>query len=186
MIRLTFVCTASTAATRRAAFPLDEPLDKFGAAEARALSLIPAFRTPPQHALTSPALRARQTAELLRVDATPDAALRDLDYGRWSGKTMAEIGAAEQDAVAAWLSDPSAAPHGGESIAALFDRVRGFLGGLGDGTTVAVTHVPVIRAAVAIVLDAPLSSFWKIDIAPLARAALHGEAGRWRLRSISD
>lgn len=180
MIRLTFVCNASTAAIRRAAFPLDEPLDPFGIAEANALAL-----SRPDRAFTSPALRARQTAELLRLDATPDAALRDLDYGRWAGKTMAEIDAAEHDAVAAWLGDPRAAPHGGESVAALFDRVRGFLGGLGEGTTVAVTHAPVMRAAVALALDAPLSSFWKIDIAPLGRVGLNGERNRWRLRSIS-
>lgn len=181
MIRLLFVCTASTAAIRRAAFPLDEPLDQFGIADAQTMSL-----SKPDRAFTSPATRARQTAELLHLDAITDMALRDLDYGRWAGKTMDEIDAAEHNAVAAWLSDPAAAPHGGESIATLFDRVRGFLASLHEGTVVAVTHAATMRAAVAIALDAPLSSFWKIDIAPLGRAALNGDGERWRLRSILD
>jgi broad specificity phosphatase PhoE len=181
MIRLTFVCNASTAAARRAAFPLDEPLDQFGIADAQALALAKLDR-----ALTSPALRARQTADLLRLDAISEPALSDLDYGRWAGKTMAEVNAAEPAAVTAWIVDPHAAPHGGEPVAALFDRVRAFLGTVRDGTTVAVTHATVIRAAIAIALDAPVSSFWKIDVAPLGRVSLHGDRGAWRLRSISE
>ncbi len=179
MIRLTFVCNASTAAIRRAAFPLDEPLDQFGIADVRKMRL-----AKPDSAVTSPLLRARQTAELLKLDATADAALRDLDYGRWAGKTIAEVDAAERTAFAQWFGDPEVAPHGGESVAALFARVRKFLGTLSDGTIVAVTHAAVIRAAVAIALDAPLSSFWKIDIAPLGRVSLNGDGARWWLRSI--
>ena len=92
----------------------------------------------------------------------------------------------DADALAAWQTDPAAAPHGGESIATLFERTREFLSSLQEGSTIAVTHASVMRAAVAIALDAPLLSFWKIDIAPLARATLNGDGGRWRLRSILD
>jgi broad specificity phosphatase PhoE len=178
MIRLLLICSASTEAHRRAAFPGDEPLDARGIAEATALKL-----SKPDRALTSPALRARQTAEALHLEAEIDAALRDVDYGVWTGKMLGEI---DKDAVGAWLADPAAAPHGGESIAALFDRVGEFLASLGDGVTAAVTHASVMRAAVAIALDAPMLSFWKIDIAPLARVTLNGDGRRWRLRSILD
>jgi broad specificity phosphatase PhoE len=180
MVRLTFVSSASTDAVRRSAFPLDEPLDQFGAGDAASLAL-----PKPDRALTSPALRARQTAELLRLDATANTALRDLDYGRWAGRTMAEVEGNESDAVAVWMREPEAAPHGGESVATLHDRVREFLYGLSDGAVVAVTHPPVVRAAIIVALDAPLASFWKVDVAPLCRVVLHGQNNRWRLRSIS-
>jgi broad specificity phosphatase PhoE len=181
MIRLTFICNASTTAARRAAFPLDEPLDRHGIVAAKALSPV-----TPGRALASPALRARQTAELLRLDAAPEPALRDLDYGRWAGKTIADVAMEDQDGVAAWRADPHAAPHGGESVAALFERVREFLDRVPDGVSIAVTHAAVMRAAVAIALDAPVSSFWKIDIAPLGRVSINGDDGNWRLRSILD
>jgi broad specificity phosphatase PhoE len=178
VIRLLLVCTGSTEAHRRAAFPGDEPLDERGMEDARKVSL-----SPPERALVSPALRTRQTAELLHLHATVEPSLRDIDYGSWTGKTLKEL---DPDVLSAWLADPASAPHGGESIASLFDRTRGFMSGIDEGTTVAVTHASVIRAAVAIALDAPMASFWKIDVGPLARVTLNSDGARWRLRSILD
>lgn len=183
MIRLTLVCNASTAATRQGAFPADEPLDARGLKEATdsAKALKPTGR-----ALVSPALRAMQTAEALGLSATPDDDLRDIDYGRWSGFSLTDIASREAVAVGTWLADPEAAPHGGESIAALFVRVGRFMEARLDeeGNLVAVTHAAVMRAAIALAMGAPASSFWRIDVAPLGRALLHGAAGRWRLRSL--
>ncbi|GHJ93227.1 hypothetical protein SNE510_27460 [Streptomyces sp. NE5-10] len=36
--------------------------------------------------------------------------------GRWCGRTLEEVAGAEAEAVSLWLSDPAAAPHGGESL----------------------------------------------------------------------
>jgi broad specificity phosphatase PhoE len=185
MLRLTLICSAPTEATRRSAFPRDEPLDARGGAAATALR-----RAWPQSArgLCSPARSARETAAAIGIAGTADPALRDLDYGRWSGMTIGVLAAQEPDALAAWRSDPKASPHGGESIAALFARTAAFLDGCvaAEGTLVAVTHAPVMRAAVALALAAPMESFWRIDIAPLARVRLHGDGTSWRLRSIGE
>src|SRR4051812_43670956 len=102
--RLTLICHGATAATRASAFPLDEPLEDGGADQAKTIG--PALRRW-DRALTSPALRARQTAEALVLDADVDAALRDCDYGRWCGRKLADIQAAHPAEVAAWLSDPA-------------------------------------------------------------------------------
>jgi broad specificity phosphatase PhoE len=48
----------------------------------------------------------------------------------------------------------------------------------------AVTHASVIRAAIVHALMVPLSAFWRIDIAPLTRAAIIARDGRWTLRAI--
>ena len=69
-------------------------------------------------AWTSPAARARQTAEALGLAADVEPALRGCDHGRWTGCSLAEAQAADGEAaLLAWLGDPAAAPHGGESFA---------------------------------------------------------------------
>jgi broad specificity phosphatase PhoE len=178
MIRLLIVCSASTEAHRRAAFPLDEPLNERGLEEARAIRL-----PHPDAAMVSPALRTRQTAEALGLTPTIEPLLREVDYGSWGGRTLKEL---QPEVLSAWLEDPASVPHGGESIASLFERVRAFLDGVADGTTIAVTHASFARAAVTIALDAPMVSFWKVDVGPAARVTLTSDGRVWRLRSLSD
>jgi broad specificity phosphatase PhoE len=182
MLRLTLLCHGATAANRRAAFPTDEPLEPQALAAARALA------SPPlrAQALTSPALRARQTAEALGLAAARfEPLLRDCDYGRWSGVALAAVAEEEPEAFAAFMTDPRAAPHGGESITDLAARTAGWLAHLlpSEGRVVAVTHAAVIRAALLHVLAAPLDAFWRIDIPPLAAIDLTSDGRRWAWRA---
>jgi broad specificity phosphatase PhoE len=179
--RLILVCHAATAATRAAAFPSDDALSA-GAAE-RAAALAPRLGRA-DRAWTSPALCTRQTAAALGLAADPHPALRDCAYGRWSGRKLAEVMAEDPNGVAVWLADAAAAPHGGEPLAALFDRVAGWLSErvAEDGHTVAVTHAAVMRAAVLHVLDASVHAFWRIDIEPLSMIDLRSDGTRWTVR----
>lgn len=182
--RLTMICHGATSATRAAAFPLDEPLEDSVAEWARTLSL--SLRRW-DRVVTSPALRARQTAAALSLNACVHPALRDCDYGRWHGRKLADIQATHPAEVAAWLSDPGADPHGGESLLALTLRVSGWMADRShdDGHTIAVTHAAVIRAAVIDVLGAPPKSFWRIDVEPLGLVELHSDKRRWVLRATT-
>ena len=180
--RLTLLCHAATAATRAAAFPLDEPIE----ARSRELAAKAAVHLPRvDRVWTSPALRARQTAEALGLAATPEPALRDCDYGRWAGRRLAELQAAEPEAVAAWLGDPEAAPHGGESVVDLLARVGAWLEARGGerGHAIAITHPAIIRAAIVHVLAAPPAAFWRIDIEPLSLTELRRGPQHWTLRA---
>jgi broad specificity phosphatase PhoE len=180
--RLILVCHASTAAVRGASFPADEPLDDHGKADAAAS----AGRLPDaERRLTAPEARTRQTAELLGLDAAVVPALRDCDYGAWRGRSFDDVHAREPDDVSAWLSDPAAAPHGGESILALLARVADWLGDeqTHHARTIAVTHAAVIRAAIVTAIGAPPASFWRIDLAPLSVTRLSGAGGRWNVSS---
>ncbi|MEV4755948.1 histidine phosphatase family protein [Micromonospora sp. NPDC049559] len=182
--RLMLISHAATAATRSAAFPTDEPLDAHGLADAAALAgVLPRA----DDVRCGPALRCTQTAAALGLATTVDEGLRDGDLGRWAGRTLDEVAAGEPEAVAAWLTDPSAAPHGGESLHDLLDRAAGWLRALPEGarTVVAVTHPMVIRALVVDAIAATPASFWRIDIAPLTRTVLRGGAGRWTLRATA-
>jgi broad specificity phosphatase PhoE len=182
--RLILIRHAPSEATRRSAFPLDEPLD------ARALEAARALRPRLDRAdvaWTGPAARARQTAGALGLDPTVAPELDECDFGAWRGRTLAELDTEDPVAVAAWIEDPAAAPHGGESLLALLDRVGGWLEARsGDGArTVAVTHAGVIRAALVHALDAPVQAFWRFDIAPLSRTVLHAHEGRWTVRAVN-
>jgi broad specificity phosphatase PhoE len=181
--RLTFICAGATSALRGAAFPEDEPLEAQSLAKAQAAR--GALRRV-DRAWTSPALRALQTAEALGLAAATEPALGACDYGRWRGRHLAEIEEAEPDAVAAWLGDPAAAPHGGESVLDLQRRIASWLVGRekAAGHTIVVTHPAIIRAAIAHILAADPRAFWRIDIEPLSRTGLYGKNGIWTLRSL--
>jgi broad specificity phosphatase PhoE len=176
--RLTLICHGSTDAVRKAAFAADEPLDRFGRADAAAL----ADRLPSaERCWASPELRTRQTAEALQLDAIWLGALRDCDYGAWKGQTFEAVLAREPKAVEAWLRDPAATPHGGESLLSLMDRVAQWLEGekAMNRQAILVTHATIIRAAIIHAIEAPPKSFWRVDIAPLSLTRLSGKDSRW-------
>lgn len=175
--RLVLICHAATSATRRAAFPTDEPID-----------------TPPEPltdrvdlAVCGPATRCRQTAAALGLDATVEERLRECDYGSWAGRTLDELASADPVAVHQWLTDPTAAPHGGESTVELLGRVAGWLDDIpvDHRRIVAVTHPSVVKAAIVHAIHATPQSFWRIDVPPLCRTVLSGRPSAWTMRTLA-
>jgi broad specificity phosphatase PhoE len=181
--RLILVRHASTSATRAAAFPVDEPLDERGRADAASL----APRLPSHDELVctpSPAARCVETAAAAGLSPTRlDPALAECDFGDWAGLSLADVHAASPEAATAWMTDPAACPHGGESLATFATRVASWLDEQAslDGRVLAITHGGVVKAAVAHALGAPIEAFWRIDCAPLSITELHGHDGRWTL-----
>jgi broad specificity phosphatase PhoE len=178
-IRLTLLCHARLAGPRGAGFPADDPVD---AAALPSSGLAPGRY---DRLLTAPELRARQTAQVLGEDAAVTPALRDLDCGVWQGRSLDEIFAGDPDGASSWLACPDVAPHGGESITLLLQRVGNWLDAHeAAGHTMAVTHPAVIRAAVVHCFGAPPQAFWRLDVEPLSAADLRRNTDRWTLRSI--
>ena len=120
------------------------------------------------------------------MDPDLDSALRDLDYGRWIGRSFEEIHRSEPQGIADWLADPNATPHGGESIRELVDRMAIWMNArLGEGGHwIAVTHPSVIRAMIMATLGAPPSAYWHIDIQHLGVADIRSDGTRFALRSL--
>jgi broad specificity phosphatase PhoE len=181
--RLDLLAHGASEAARAARFPDDEALE---ASAAQALQALRSRVRPYVQALTAPARAARETAAALGLNAEVEPALRDCDYGRWRGLASKDVAERERDAFAAWLGDPIAAPHGGESIAALIERIGAWLTQSlkREGATLAVTHASVVRAAIVNALGAGPSAFARIDVAPLSLARLSGHAGRWNLVAL--
>ncbi|HXY58449.1 MAG TPA: histidine phosphatase family protein [Methylocystis sp.] len=182
-IRLHLLCSASTASVCGVAFPKDEPVDPLGRKGLFKLSgRLPTY----DRILRSPARCAEQTAEGLALDADSEPALRDCNFGRWTGRALEELHAREPDALEEWLRNPAAAPHGGESFTDVMKRVGGWMDALQaqSRSILAITHAAVIRAAIANALDATPSSILRIDVSPLGFAKLSGGKGRWRLSAL--
>ena len=179
--RLWLLAHAITPAIRRAAFPDGEGIDPGAVDAVRQLSsLLPRAK----RLLTSPARRARETAALINGVPEADTSLRDIDMGHWRGRTLDDVVAKEPEALAAWRADPLAAPHGGESISELASRVGEWLSAFGfEGRSLAVTHPAVMRVALLHVLQAPLDSFWSVDVPPLSIMELSHDGRRWAFRT---
>ncbi|MEV6778660.1 histidine phosphatase family protein [Streptomyces syringium] len=179
-VRVTLLSPAMSAALREARFDDGAPLDDAGVRQARAAAGgLPRISA----ALCAPSPRCRGTATALGLSPASVPELRDLEVGDWRGRGLAELSAAEPEAVAAWLADPGAAPHGGESLLDLVARVGSWLDGrTDDGRLLAVVEPAVVRAAVVHALELPPRLFWRLDVPPLTLTELTGRAGRWNLR----
>nr|WP_249121242.1 histidine phosphatase family protein [Pseudomonas sp. 14A] len=175
--RLTLICHARTVAQKLARFPTDEPVENLAVRSDAFRARLAVTR----RLICAPELRTQQTAAWFGADAEIDQALRDCDWGRWHGQSIKELQAREPDALQAWLADPEAAPHGGESVRQLTQRVAKWLDTIAatPGHVVAVTHPFVMRAALMQVLQG--AAFHAIDIEPLAMIDLRFN-GLWRLR----
>ena len=184
---LILVSHALTEAIRTASFPGDEPLSPPLDALPELAERIGAMG-PPTRALRGPERRALETAAALGLDLpfAVDPALRECDYGRWGGRRFDEVQIEDPDGVAAWIGEPAAAPHGGESLVALLKRTGAWMDRLGEtgGRMVAVTHPSIIRAAMLHGMEAPAHVFWRINVEPLSLVDLRGNRGRWTLRAL--
>lgn len=176
VIRLTLVSHAMTEALAAGRFPTDEPLNGAGHRQVDASIDLGVADV----ALAGPEKRTRQTAELLGLQPRIEPQLADLDCGRWRGHVLGGVRPAE---LAVWLTDPTRAPHGGESVVDLVERVRAWLNSLTTTRTrlIAVTHPSVIRAAILVTLDAPAKSFWRMDIAPASVTVMRFRGHAWTL-----
>ncbi|MFQ6347497.1 histidine phosphatase family protein [Pseudomonas sp. R11F] len=178
--RLTLICHASTQALKRGRFARDEPVDMDW--QQAALSLAGRFKRAPR-VVCGPELRTWQTARMFAEQPQVDPCLREYDFGRWQGQPLETIQQSEPQALQDWLGDSNAAPHGGESVTQLCERVGHWLHNLEQtpGHVLAVTHPFVIRAALLQVMQCAPAAFGAIDVEPLSSTELRFN-GRWRLR----
>jgi ribonuclease H / adenosylcobalamin/alpha-ribazole phosphatase len=180
---------------RRFAGRGDIPLTDVGLEQAAAAAARLARRGNIDLVLTSPLLRARQTASAVAdaagVPLAEDDDLAETDFGSWEGLSFAEVMARWPDEMAAWMADADAAPPGGESFAAVGARVDAALDRLlaahQSQTVVVVSHVTPIKTLVCRALLAPTAALFRmhLDVAALCEAAWFAD-GPALLRSLND
>ena len=164
---------------------IDPPLDELGREQATALA---AAIGPVDRLITSPLLRTRQTAEAFGVDAVIDERWIELDYGEFDGVPLASVG---PEIWKAWRTDADFLPPGGESLRQLGQRVSGALDELvsddeGDKTTVVVTHVSPIKAAMCWALGVDDLVSWRLWVATASITSIAIGGGRCAVHGFND
>ncbi|GFH36392.1 histidine phosphatase family protein [Streptomyces pacificus] len=189
-VRLTFLCAA--AGIREAAgdrlrgarntvlgdgLPSERVLREAGAARAAMPPYLPSLRAP--------SMRCAAVATALGLKPEVEPVLRDLDYGAWRGRTVEEVATADPDGFSAWLRDPDATPHGGESVRGLCRRTADWLENLpaDAGHALVIAEEAVVRTLLVHALSAPARAFWRVDAPALCTISSLAHDGRQAVRS---
>ncbi|SFA59205.1 Broad specificity phosphatase PhoE [Paracoccus halophilus] len=182
--RVTLLAHAATRGQRSAVFAADGAIEEAGRIRA---GHIARRMDKVDRVYFSPARAARETAEALGLSGTPEDALRDCDYGRWAGQSFQHVLRREPRKLLSWMRQPDTAPHGGETIAALLERVGLWFQALprDGGHVLAISHAAILRAAIATVIGAGPAAFWRIDAGPLTMADFRSNGRRWVFRSLT-
>ena len=124
--------------------------------------------------LSSPLRRTQETAGViasalgLEVDIEP--AFAEVAFGDWEGYTFGEILEKWPTDLQEWLDSTAVAPPSGEAIDAVRTRVLEARDRLvsehPEKTVVVVSHVTPIKLMVADALGAPITSIFRMELAP--------------------
>lgn len=140
----------------------DPPLTDRGRAQASAVA---AALPAPTWLISSPLQRARETAAAFGCPIEIDDRWIELDYGELDGRPASALAAADW---VRWRADLAYVPPGGESLAALGQRVRAACADLSkaaeSGVVTVVTHVSPIKAAAAWALGVPDEIAWRMFV----------------------
>lgn len=154
----------------------DPALTAVGRSQAAAVGAALATGPQPVAVVTSPLQRAVETATIIAthiaLEVERDDRLIEIDYGEWDERGFEDVPA---DALRRWRADPTLAPPGGESLAAVHARTAECTAELleraGDGLVIAVSHVSPIKAAVAWALQTGPEIAWRmrLDLGSITR-----------------
>lgn len=168
---------------------LDPPLDDFGLEQAGRIaeSVRAGVYGEVRAVVSSPLLRARQTAEFVGLPVEIDERFIEMDYGDFDGLPIDQV---SPETWRAWRSDLNFAPPGGESLSDVGERVRGACVDLaerarGEGVILVVSHVSPIKAAVAWALGVDDSHSWRTHLDTGAVSLVDVERDRPVLRGFN-
>jgi broad specificity phosphatase PhoE len=144
---------------------------------------------------SSPLERAVETAEplaaALNLHVIEDAGLNEVDFGEWTGRTLAEL-----DGLPEWRDfnerRSSARIPGGETIAEVVSRSLATLEQVRrspelTGRVVAlVSHGDLLRSLVAHCIGMNPDALHRIEVAPASVSILLSEDGNWRLLLLNS
>jgi broad specificity phosphatase PhoE len=163
---------------------LDPSLTELGQQQAAAIA---ASLGKVDRVIASPLLRARETAALIDGPVEIDERWIEIDYGIYDGVKLGDV---PHQVWEHWRVDPTYVPEGGESLAAVGERVRAACVDLSEAAAAAdivvVSHVSPIKAAVAWSLGVGDEVAWRmfLALAAISRVAI-GPRGP-SLQSFND
>jgi len=128
-------------------------------------------------------------ADRLGMPVETDEAFAEMAFGEWDGLTFAQARALDADLFDRWLADPTIAPPGGESLAAVAERVlagqRALVQRFEGQRVLVVAHAMPVKVIVADALQAPLASAHRVDVVPASLAEVaYWSDGRPAVRAL--
>jgi probable phosphoglycerate mutase len=159
---------------------MDDPqLSELGREDARSASaaissLASRFELPlPSLIAHSDMRRTTETAELISKELSAplraDSRLREISFGDWEGRSMADL-EVESSEVEAWRGSVDRKPPAGESVLELESRVLRSLNDLivenAGSAVVMVSHMMPLRAIAKKALGSSPASHWTLQFAP--------------------
>lgn len=144
---------------------MDAELDELGVRQARSAGEHLRVRFPDARIITSPLVRAVDTAMSIGASAINDERFIELDYGEWDGLELSKV---PRDQWQEWRRNPHFRPPGGETLVELDERVRPALEELSEeartSDIVIVSHVSPIKSAVTWALGTGPESTWRMSL----------------------
>ncbi len=170
--------------------PAAEEAARVAIASLDALGLASSQALPFASIVTSPSARTRTLAEAMaRALGLPapriDARLRELDFGRWEGRTWAELEREDGAAFSEWMTSwQHARAPGGEGVGDLMLRLEALLDEHAPtgARCLLVTHAGPIRVLRALTQKRTLGDVWSEDVRHLSVEPLTGE---WHRRGAA-
>ena len=141
---------------------------------------------------SSPLKRCIQTHVVLGGDYQMiiNEQLREVDFGRWEGKTFQQIYVEDRELVDDWIAnDLEFTFPDGESIEHFISRLRLFHKKLISDphqNILIISHGGVIRFLICLLLDIPLKFYHKLDIKESGLAVIHGLSDDYWLCSLNN
>jgi probable phosphoglycerate mutase len=160
----------------------DPRLNDDGRAQIRATAewLAPLAEQSPV-VLSSPMRRTRESAELvaerLGATVTVEEGLVEAGFGTWEGLTYPEVLKLDPEAFTTWFHDFDHPAGGtGDSLTGMASRMEQtrdrILDAFAGRTVVAVSHLTPIKLLAGLVLDMPLTSLFRTEVAPASVTVL--------------
>ena len=148
---------------------IDHPLDEVG--RQQAVEIASVFKGI-DRVISSPLIRATQTADAFGLPVKVDPRFIELDYGDFDGMLQKDVPALTWKQ---WRHDYNFRPPNGETLIELDLRVRDALNELVEeartANIVVVSHVSPIKAAIAWTIGTDVGSCWRmlLDRASISR-----------------
>ena len=148
---------------------IDHPLDEVGRQQALEIASV---LTNIDRVISSPLIRAKQTADAFGLPIEIDQRFIELDYGDFDGMLQKEVPATTW---IEWRHNINFRPPNGETLVELDVRVREALSELSNEArsknVVVVSHVSPIKAAIAWTIGTEIGSSWRmlLDRASISR-----------------
>jgi broad specificity phosphatase PhoE len=148
---------------------IDHPLDEVGRQQAVEIASV---LKSIDRVVSSPLIRAKQTADAFGLPVEVDPRFIELDYGDFDGMLQKDVSALTWKE---WRDDNNFRPPNGETLVELDLRVREALNELVEeartANIVVVSHVSPIKAAIAWTIGTDVGSCWRmlLDRASISR-----------------